>query len=309
MGQRNLRLEWTLRILHAIYRVLRAIYIHANTVIDRAGNHHSFLLSAGISFNVFLAVLPTLLTIVFVVDMFTDATSVALAFRELIERTLPENKASADMLHALTLEIEQVFNKSSSFGLVGIPSLIWISSALFGAIRTGLNRVYNVAETGLFLKYKLRDFGMLAILLLLLLVSNFANTAYALVESAGRQIAPEMFQDGMAQFISYGAQFLVTALFFYLMYLIIPSRRQPAFVINVSTLICTLLWVAARFLFTWYTSNFASYGRIYGTYAVLVAVALWLYYSSLILLISAEIARYWNECRQEARKKNATVEN
>ena len=48
----------------------------------------------------------------------------------------------------------------------------------------------------------------------------------------------------------------------------------------------------SRHLFAWYISTVTDYGKFYGTYAVIVSIAIWVYYSSLIILLSAELGKY-----------------
>jgi len=42
-------------------------------------------------------------------------------------------------------------------------------------------------------------------------------------------------------------------------------------------------------LFAAYTANFASYGKTYGALASIVVVLLWLWLSSLVILVGAEV--------------------
>ncbi|MCH7827530.1 MAG: hypothetical protein IIC75_06115, partial [Bacteroidetes bacterium] len=44
-------------------------------------------------------------------------------------------------------------------------------------------------------------------------------------------------------------------------------------------------------VFGYYIYHFGFIGRIYGTYAFLVVVAFWIYYSSVVFIIGAEIAK------------------
>src|SRR5438874_9787804 len=53
-------------------------------------------------------------------------------------------------------------------------------------------------------------------------------------------------------------------------------------------LVFGLLWLLARLLFTVYLNTIAPYGWVYGSFATVVVVLLWAYYSMIIFLFSAE---------------------
>ena len=53
-------------------------------------------------------------------------------------------------------------------------------------------------------------------------------------------------------------------------------------------------WETAKQGFGFYLHHFATFGRIYGTYA-LVGCRVWIYYSSIIFIIGTEIGRLYTE--------------
>ena len=54
-------------------------------------------------------------------------------------------------------------------------------------------------------------------------------------------------------------------------------------------LVATVLWVIGTGLFGFYASRFASYNETYGTLAGAVVLLLWLYLTSLVILVGAEL--------------------
>lgn len=52
--------------------------------------------------------------------------------------------------------------------------------------------------------------------------------------------------------------------------------------------LATVLWFAATVTFGWYVSNYADYAEIYGSLAAVIALLVWLYIVSIVVLIGAE---------------------
>ncbi len=284
---------------------LKAAYRHINAVLESAGRHHIFLLAGGITFNIAVFLLPTILTMVFIISLFADAHNVMNVIESLIAQSLPPEASSRRLMLHVAAELQLVFDKTAKIGWIGIPALLWVSTTLFGSIRTGLNGVFEIRPKHFFLVHKLNDLGTMLLFMFIVLLSNLVTTVFTLIDSVGQHVIPPGMAEGFTYLTGQLASYVIAAAFFYFVFYFVPSRKQPRFVNFTGTLICTTLWIAARFLYDWYVGNLASYGKIYGAYAVLIVSAIWLYYSSLILLLSAEIARYWHE--QRRKKSPETV--
>jgi membrane protein len=57
----------------------------------------------------------------------------------------------------------------------------------------------------------------------------------------------------------------------------------------------TVLWELVRNLFGYYISHIANINKIYGTYALIIVVAFWIYYSSVLFILGAEIGQLYRE--------------
>jgi membrane protein len=54
------------------------------------------------------------------------------------------------------------------------------------------------------------------------------------------------------------------------------------------------MWVAIKVLFGYYLSNFQTGGEIYGTYALLIVIVLWIYYTEAVFIIGAETGKLFD---------------
>ena len=65
-------------------------------------------------------------------------------------------------------------------------------------------------------------------------------------------------------------------------------RWQPWYRVLPGAALATVLWLAATEIFGWYVINYADYNQIYGPLGVAIALLVWLYIISFIVLIGAE---------------------
>jgi membrane protein len=59
--------------------------------------------------------------------------------------------------------------------------------------------------------------------------------------------------------------------------------------VSVGATVATVIWIAASVGFSYYVSNFGSYNETYGALAGVIVLLLWLYLTSFIVLLGAEI--------------------
>ncbi|MCI0349224.1 MAG: YihY/virulence factor BrkB family protein [Acidobacteriales bacterium] len=65
-------------------------------------------------------------------------------------------------------------------------------------------------------------------------------------------------------------------------------RSQPWYSVLPGSTLSTLLWFAATQVFGWYVTRFATYNLIYGPLGAAIALLVWMYIISLVVLVGAE---------------------
>ena len=85
---------------------------------------------------------------------------------------------------------------------------------------------------------------------------------------------------------------------FFLIYKIIPYRKIDTKAALIGAICASSLWEAAKFLFDIYIKNYANFQKIYGSFGTLVVMFFWIYYSSFIVLIGAEIGSNYEETKK-----------
>jgi membrane protein len=290
--------RWTTSLRNAFAALLRVWRI-VRRILRRADDHHIYLAASGIAFNILIFILPTMLVIVFVIGAFIDRAVVIGAIQDFLFDVLPSDGTLDAAIDLITGEINNVLHSSERAAWIGIPALFWISLTLFGSLRTALNTVFGIRHERTFWNSVGRDSLLLALFIIVILLSNATpKLSSNIVEwsvsvfSLGAWLRP-MVAALVSSAIAYG--------FFVSLYAFTPNRLPPPSAILASALFSVLFWQCARFGFGFYIKNFAAYGRIYGVYSAAVAVAFWVYYSALVILLSGEIGQYWYEARRRRK--------
>lgn len=73
-----------------------------------------------------------------------------------------------------------------------------------------------------------------------------------------------------------------------LLYYYGPYRRQRWSLVWRGAVLATVLWVGATEAFAWYVRNLANYNVLYGSVATSIALLVWMYLMSLIVLLGCE---------------------
>ncbi|GIV53784.1 MAG: hypothetical protein KatS3mg039_0302 [Candidatus Kapaibacterium sp.] len=278
-------------------RHARTLWQHVATVAERLGHQHVFLLAAGIAFNVLLCVLPLLGLVIVVASLLVPSEVVTTAITNVIAGALPPTQQIYDLLKQLLIEIERVRSYALTATLVAGAVLLWTASALLSSLRTALNAIFSIPTPGSFVWYKLRDLLLTLVLVLIVTMMLLVTPLLSLLGSNLGEAIPLLAQIHLTGWLSFGAHVASALVLMYLLYHFVPSRPQPLFIIVRASLVALVLWEIARLGFSAYIAHARSLGAIYGTFSLVVIAALWIYYTALIVLVSAEIAEYWWEQR------------
>ncbi len=277
---------------------------------DRMTEHHIFLVAAGIAFNILLYIIPMILVALYIVHLTVGVENLTDTIEKILKDVIPPNERSRIFLHEIIKEVKLIFSKSTVAGWIGIVSLLWLSSILISSIRTGLNRIFHISTPKVFFIYRLKDIMLTIIMVILILLSTVLLSSYVVsirdtLSEFAHQNLPGFLDDLFSRATLLGISLASSFILFFLLFRFVPNKKLPRFVILMSTILCVVLIEISRNLFAWYVSSFGTYGKFYGTYAVLVSMAIWVYYLILIVLISAELSQFVYELRQLREPKDS----
>lgn len=278
---------------------LRAVWALVYDFADITDRRHIFLLSSGIAFNLLLCTIPLLVLIVSLVSGLLDVQKTKDTVEAALEQFFPRNTQASSLIAGVITELGAIFNYSTAAGWIAGVALLWLSSALFSSLRTGLNAIFHIPTPKFFVLYRLKDMAFTIITVVMILVVTLLSPLLTLVEQYVRT-ATQVDNTGLVfGFTVQAASLVSTFALFLALYKLVPNKRLPWPIVLMSTGFAVALWELARTLFSWYVNSAANFSKFYGGYVALASFALWLYYSAFIFLLSAELGQYIYVLRTE----------
>jgi membrane protein len=268
-----------LRVTAAI--IARTIRLYLD---DHCGTY-----AAAIAFYAIFSLVPlSLLTVSVFGLVVAEDRIVEFIFEQLPIEETPQMR---DNVQTIVSRAHQV----SAAGIgIGVLALMWSASAIFAALRRGLNQAMGRGESHPFWRGKLLDIALIPSLgLLVLLTILGTNAAQLIIERAG-DLGPASFDTNTLLRIATFAVTSVVALTAYLfLYRYVPEPRPGWRQAFLSAGFALLLFEVAR-LAAGAFFNYTPFNRdtaLYAGFGTVLTVLLWIFINASIVLLGAEFGR------------------
>ena len=242
------------------------------------------LAAAGMAYYFFLAIFPALIAVVGIMGL-VDADTGGLT--RAIESTLPGE--SGEAITEAFREADQPSQATSrTAAILGIVIALWSASSGMVALQSGLNIAYDVPQDRKFVGKRAMALGLILTTALL-----------------GGVPSPLFTFGDSALFVVLGWTLTVVAviLLFSIFYYVGPNRDSPRWQwVSVGGIAGAALWIAVSLIFGFYVNNYSNYSKTYGSLAGVIVLILWLYLSSLSVLIGGELN---SELERQANRRTA----
>lgn len=273
--------------------------------------------AASLSFFSILSIPPVLLCGLAVLGfVIQDPPTATVQMQSILAKVLPgtEDTAkdqAASIITQLNVEksVTTLKRQSGRAGVIGVISLFWASIQIFVNASTPMNAAFRTKETRGFIKLRLTALGLLFGAGLLFLLALTPTIAAQFIGSS-KILGFGPFKETIAPIVAVllavlGICFNAAMFTVIYRYLPSPSAKVTWKAAAMSGGFVALLWEGAKQGFAFYTSKYANYDKVYGTLGGLIAVVFWIYYTSMILLLGAEIANLYADAQKARQNKPA----
>ncbi len=266
-------------------RKIYAIIRDAAAIFSRNG---CFTSAAAISFYAFFSLIPIMLLI-------TAALGFVLGTHEgLLEEVIAMVRKSLPYIgERMVGDLRGIASEWKKFGWISVIVLIASAEFVLEAAASALTGVFDSDRRFGFVRRKIINLGVLLMGILAALVSIFM-TAVAVIL---RKFQLKIFGIDLVYYIIQSFAFkivlpflLVSAVVAVVFWIFSGPKLNFRYSFY-GSIIFSVLWEAAKQVFTWYVSNFQSYNRLYASLGTLMLLLIWVFYSANIFLFSASLAR------------------
>jgi membrane protein len=251
----------------------------------RAFQHDAFAIAKASAYSSILTFFPGLLVVgsVLATSHRTEAYLREISYA--LGRILPAGSATA--VAYLKGTTQRPVNLLITTSLL----TIWTASGVMISWMEGFRNAYQLPKTWGLLKERLIAFS-------LVILAGIPMTFSTVLVAFGSRIETRiLFHIGhefgffvllMWTAIRWGIATLTSIAVIALIYHNAVPRTQPWHSVLPGATLATGMWFAATMLFGWYLNRYADYSIIYGSLGVGIALLVWMYMISLVILVGAE---------------------
>ncbi|MFD2236155.1 YihY/virulence factor BrkB family protein [Aureimonas populi] len=243
------------------------------------------LIAAGATFYLLLALFPTFAVFVSAYGYVADPNTIAdhIAF---IGQFLPQ--AGTDLL---TAQLETLISQDpASLSLTFVTGLLFAMWSANNGVKTlfeAMNVAYGEQEDRSFIKLNAVAF---CFTIGGILLATVMLVAVGIIPAVMALVGAQSFTDELVLLGRWPAAFAFIVLAIALIYRFGPSRTRAQWRwVMLGAVLTAAVWLVASIGFSWYLQNFANYGAMYGSLGAVIGFMMWVWISSMIFIVGAEI--------------------
>ncbi|HYF35174.1 MAG TPA: YihY/virulence factor BrkB family protein [Prosthecobacter sp.] len=234
--------------------------------------------AASFAYYAFFALFPLILLFVTIGSQFFDAQTVADYVIKNLAQYMPFNPTDK---HVIDRTIHGIVESRDRVSLLAGVGLLWSSTHFFHAMVRGVNRAWGTIE------YPWWRLPMHSVMMLGLVASALFIGVLAPVILNYMQRLTVLNAEFFSGLFQYAGYLVPSAVLFYglsMFFKFAPRRPTQFSEVAIPALITTVLLQVCRRLFERYVYEISNFNAVYGTFAIVVILLVWIYFSGVIII-------------------------
>tara|TARA_A100001037_G_scaffold306829_1_gene356484 strand:+ start:2025 stop:2957 length:933 start_codon:yes stop_codon:yes gene_type:complete len=285
-----------------ILKILKFVISVLNEFLHKNGAS----LSASISFYTFFSLFPLLLGLIAVFSLV--GPGIDGMEEKLIEALREQIPVLAEADDEFLGNFFESISKGRGVGsVVAIIGLFWVSQQVFSSIRKNINIIWGIDKTRPFLKERIIDLSLMFGASTLLLVSVFISGFLVFIEDLTKIIIPEtpdiipVLWKQLALFLPW----IFTYIVFLVLYWWLPNVKVRFKEVWLTSLLGAIAFEISKFVFIFYLRNMSGMAtNIYGGVSTIIVLMIFIYVSSIILLVGAMLTMRYSYYLSNLEQRN-----
>jgi len=259
---------------------------HFRLALWQAFRHDAFAVAKGAAFSAIFTLFPAVLL---VASVLSESHTTVVFLREIghaLGRIFPEGTGAAVLQYFTSTK------PASLRFLITISAItLWTGSGVMISWMEGFRNAYQMPKVWGIVKERMIAFLLLILAGIPMVFASFLLVFGNQIESwimyrVGHELGPYVL--GLWTALRWIIAALTSIAVIGLIYHHGVPRTQPWHRVLPGASLATVLWFASTLVFGFYLRHFANYDVIYGSVATAIALLIWLYIVSMVVLIGAE---------------------
>jgi membrane protein len=217
------------------------------------------------------------------------------------------SKISPDILERAAV----IANKLEEIGIFGITASLFLGFLVIMKIVQYVNAMFHVnlkakkSEKGFWVR-RVSEFSLLLLIGFIMIVSfiitGIIGAAIALFQKSeflAGHINPGFIDTINTFLLKYALPFLITFIFFFILYKWIPEKVVYLKGSFIAAIICTILWETLKRLYTFYMIKISIFGKIQGPIIAVILFGFWMELSMGIMLYGAKLTYIFDQEKEK----------
>lgn len=244
------------------------------------------IMASSIAFYFLFSIFPLMLLLISFSGILIDKFNIQTTILNFVEERFP-------IIYNFTeSNIIKIVENRAGIGIAGFIFLMIATTYVFDSIQFSLNRIYKTKTQRKFWKQKIFGFLIITLIFILILMSFLLSTSLFYLTGSivnflklNQSILSPLFKS-----ISILLGLLFNFATFSLIYFFGTNRKTHfKYHIYKGALFAALTWEISKHIFIFYINKFGNFELTYGSVGSIIGFLLWVYISSLILVMGAEI--------------------
>jgi membrane protein len=243
-------------------------------------------LSSSISYYFLFSIFPMMLILISLSGTLINILGAQIAILDFVKERIP-------IIYNFTeSNIQKAVENRASIGIAGLFFLALATTYVFDSIQYSLNKIYRTKSQRKFWKQKIVGVLIITMIFILVLLSFVFSTAifYLTNKAIAFLSLDRIMSTYLFKVLSILSGLVFNFTIFSLIYFFGTNRKTHfKYHIYKGALFAAFSWEISKHFFIIFTNKFANFELTYGSVGSIIGFLFWIYISSFILLLGAEI--------------------
>jgi len=275
-----------LRKISKIKKFILNVFKYLKKLSAKYISDGGIVMASSIAFYFLFSIFPLMLLIISFSGTLINKFNIESTILDFVGERIP-------IIYSFTeSNITKIIDNRTSIGITGFIFLVIATTYVFDSIQFSLNRIYKTKTQRKFWKQKIFGFLIITLILIILILSFLMSTS--LFYLANNLVYYLSLKDSISSLLFKFISILLGLAFNFAIFSLIyffGTNRKTHFKYHIyrGALFAALAWEISKHIFIFYINNFVNLELTYGSVGSVISFLLWVYISSIILVIGAEI--------------------